>query len=268
MAVVIETGFTLPEGKNARLLHPGVDLAYVMDDAGTTTIDSSIYSKENPYNGLTVDKYKPNSSTWTYTFNIFGGPLDVSCVCVGSSDMFTSGQTLILERFTGSWVEIARVTPVRDGPIMFLFDSINETELRLTGSGTAAPTIYNIMIGNALSFQQAFYSGYSPAKMNRKTEIIGNLSGTGELLGRSKRGTTLSGSYSWTHLKKAWVDANIDGVNGVIQSMEDGIGYLAWRPSIEPDVDYIMRAMPSEPRSMGLRDYYAFDIDAEVYRYE
>lgn len=266
--MTVEVSGTLTDPKNARVMHDGVALAFTVDDGNTTAVDSSTFAKNNIINGLTSDRYKPNATSWTIEIDLTGGSQAVTGVCIGSDDMFTNGQTVTLQRDNSGFVTVDDVTPTDDSPIMFLFDSVSSATWRITGSGTGKPTIYNVMIGNPLKMQQAFYGGYSPARMNRQSEIIGNISGSGELLGRSVRRSILRGQYDWQHLTRDWVRTNLDGQSGLIQSLEAKQGYIAWRPDDEEDCDYLMRTTSTAPAAMGIKNYYTFSMSAEVHAYE
>lgn len=130
------------------------------------------------------------------------------------------------------------------------------------------PDIYNIMIGNPLVMQRPFYAGFAPSAGNRMTEVIGNLSRTGELLGRSVKRTTLMADYQWRTLSYDWVVANLYGSAGLIQSVEAKQAYVAWRPGLTGNVDYCMRCTTSAPQSEGTKDQWLFAMNAEVHAYE
>lgn len=267
--MTVEVSGSLSEPKNARLMHVGVSAPFTVNDANTTAVDSSTFGKNNPINGLTSDRYKPDATSWTIELDITGGTTDITGLCIGSDDLFTNGQTVTIQRDNSGFVDIDSVTPTNDSPVMFLFDSVaSGAKVRINGTGSGKPSIYNIMVGNPLKMQRSFYGGYSPARLNRKTEVIGNVSGSGELLGRSKRRTILQGSYTWENLTKTWVDANLEGPSGAIISLEDKQAYIAWRPDDEGDCDYIMRAQSQAPQAQGIKNLWSYSFSAEVHSYE
>jgi len=167
-----------------------------------------------------------------------------------------------------TWTTIGTVTPSNDSPIMFFFASVSSPRWRITVDRGALPEIGVVWVGDPLTFPQAFYAGFTPARMNRATDVIGNISRTGDLLGRSIKRTVLSEEYSWTHLTYTWVRANLDGTQGVIQSLEDAPAFLAWRPEEVSECSYIMRASVNPPSAMGIRAYWSFGFSAEIYAYE
>lgn len=268
MTVEIEAGYTLTDGNNARIMHDGVVLPFTVVDANTTDVDSASYADANIINGLTVDRYKPNATTWTIEIALTGGSAGVSAIAIGSDDLFTSGQTVSVQYDDTGFVTIDSATPTDNGPVLFLFDTKTSATFRITGTGTAKPTIYNVMIGKPLVMQRSFYGGYTPARMNRGTEVVGNLSRTGELLGRSIKRTVLSAAYQWNNLTYDWVRANLDGTGGLIQSLETKTAYVAWRPAVVGDVDYLMRASVTPPNAQGMVDLWTFGVSGEVHSYE
>ena len=116
--------------------------------------------------------------------------------------------------------------------------------------------------------ERPFYGGNTPTRLSRMTEVIGNISGSGELLGRSKKRTTLNSSYAWNNLTYSWVRTNLDGPTGLIQSVETEPFFIAWRPSETEDVDYVMQAEVTPPQALGIRDLYSFSISGTVHSYE
>jgi len=163
---------------------------------------------------------------------------------------------------------IGSVAPTDDAPIMFFFDEVTSDRWRVSIDRGADPRIAVLKVGDPLTFPQGFYAGFTPSPMQRSTEVLGNLSGTGELLGRSRRRTVLSERAEWAHLKYSWVRDNLDGRGGVIRALETGAAFMAWRPELVPDVSYFMRAAASPPAAMGIKDFWSFGIEGEVHAHE
>jgi hypothetical protein len=169
----------------------------------------------------------------------------------------------------GTYTSIGSTTPTDDSAIMFFFNSITSAKWRVTIDRGALPSVGVVWIGDPLTFERPFYSGFTPARMNRATDVIGNISRTGELIGRSVKRTILQEQFPWQNLSYDWVRANLDGRNGVIQSLEDSAAFMAWRPSeATEDVSYLMRARADPPSPQGRRDLWSFSISAEVYAHE
>lgn len=167
-----------------------------------------------------------------------------------------------------TWTEIGVVTPLDDSPIMFFFVPVTSIRWRIKVDRSVLPEIGVMWIGEALQMERPFYGGYSRPVMSRNTTVRGNISGSGELLGRSKERTTLQASYAWNYLTYTWVDANLNGRNGLIQSIEAAPLFVAWRPSDTQDVDYVMRATADPPQNIGQGSLNSFSMSGEAHAYE
>jgi hypothetical protein len=202
------------------------------------------------------------------TFTPQGG----TCIAIGAHTLGLTGARVTFEHDSNGddvWTSIGTVTPTDNSPIMFFFDEITSDRWRITIDRGVLPEIGVVRIGDPLVFERPFYSGFTPARMNRATDVIGNMSRTGELIGRSIKRTILIEDYQWQNLTYAWVRANLDGPNGVIQSLEIKPAFMAWRPEVVTgDVSYIMRGTAGAPSPMGMRNLWTFSISAEVYSYE
>jgi len=169
----------------------------------------------------------------------------------------------------GVYTDIGSVTPTDDSPILFFFSSISSAKWRIKIARGALPEIGVIWLGNPLKMERPFYSGFTPARLDRQTEVLGNLSGSGQLLGRSKQRTTLQTSCSWNNLTYSWVRSNIDGPDGLVQAVEDEPLFLAWRPELTEDVDYLMQASVSQvPQTTGTRDLMTMGLSGTSLSYE
>jgi hypothetical protein len=195
-----------------------------------------------------------------------------TCIAIGAHNLGSAAARVAFQHDSNgddTWTTIGTVEPTNDSPIMFFFDEITSDRWRLVVDRGVLPEIGVVRIGDPLVFERPFYGGFSPARMDRATEVLGNISRTGELLGRSIKRTILSEAYQWTNLTYTWVRANLDGPGGVIQSLETEPAFMAWRPEIvASDVSYLMRTQTTPPQAMGTRDLWSFSMSAEVYSYE
>jgi len=214
-------------------------------------------------------KYESTGSA-TLQFSTLG-PKPATALALAAHNLGSSGTQLAVQYLpvgSGVWTTLADFTPLDNSPIMVLFAETVAADWRLVLTGGLLPSIGVLKLGNALVMERPFYSGASPAVMNRNTSVLGNLSGSGDLLGRSVRRSTLSGSYSWSNLTYDWVRANLDGKLGLIQSVEQEPLFVAWRPSVTQDVDYIMEANVGKPSAQGTRNLWSFELSGEAHSYE
>lgn len=274
MTVAFQAGYSLPGSdlplNHARVIHKGVSFA---PTTITASAELALYPGSAANSGDTVDRWRPVASgvtTATLAYSL-AAPQAADCFAIAAHNIGTIGGTLTFQHDSngdGTWTTIGSVSPTDDSPILFFFAPITSDEWRIQVSGGDTPEVGVFRISKALQMERPFYSGYAPARMNRNTQVLGNISGSGELLGRSRKRTTLSASYSWQHLSYSWVRANLDGTLGLIQNAEIDPVFVAWRPSEVQDVDYLMRASVEAPSAMGIRDLYQFSMSGEAHSYE
>lgn len=206
----------------------------------------------------------------TVRFDTLRG-VSCDCMAIAAHNLGSSGATVDFQHDSDeddTWTTIGSVTPSDDSPILFMFAPITSRRWRLTVRNGANPYVGVWRVAEALQMERPFYAGFTPARMSRMTETLGNISGSGELLGRSRKRSILEARYQWANLTYTWVRANLDGPNGLIQSVEVEPFFAAWRPGETQDVDYFMRASVEAPSPTGQRDLHSFSISGEVHAYE
>lgn len=191
--------------------------------------------------------------------------------CVAGHNIGNSGGAFAFAHDSNgddTYTEIGSTTAGDNSPIMFIHEGVTSDRWRFTVSGAVLPSIGVMRVGKLLQWQRPFYGGFSPSVGNRQTVMRGNVSIGGKWLGRTKVRTSFGVKYEWQHLKTDWVRANLLGMNGVLQSLEDEPFFIAWRPGEEPDVDYSMTSGQDGWTNMGVVDMTTFSIQAEVHGYD
>jgi len=201
----------------------------------------------------------------------FIAPVGISCVGIAAHNIGSrAGRIRLQEREdeSDSLSQVATIFPQDDSPIMLFLNSRTASRWRLVIDQTTLGEVGVFRAGNPLVMQRGLYAGASPGRMNRATEVTGNLSGSGELLGRSRKRTVLQENWQWQNLTRDWVRANLDGPQGLIQSLEERAAFVAWRPQFEQDVAYLMRGNADAPQAQGVRDLWSFSMSGEAHAYE
>ena len=272
MSVIFEAGYILPGAdlplKHARMAHSG---NWHTDGTITSSTEATGFTDDAADNSLTYERWKPSALPGTWD-NDLGSAKLVNYCCIAVHTMGTNGNTLQVQYDStggGSWVDVINQLVANDSPIFAIFEPETRQKWRIRISGGTAPELGVIKFGAALQFHRPFFSGFNPTRMNRRTTTTGNISEGGEFLGRSKIRTSLASEYSWSNLPHAWVRANLDGLTGLIQSVETEPFFLAWRPGVEQDCDFGWTMGPVDPPSFsGPKDLMSFGFGAEVYGYE
>lgn len=219
---------------------------------------------------MKVIRAAAHPSVATLTYQCFGAASG-DCMAIAAHNLGTGGGRFRIFHDSNNddtFTLIDSLEPGSNRPAMFFFAGINSSRWRLEVSRGALPEVGVFRVGAALKMARPFYAGATIAAMNRRTEVLGNISGSGQLLGRSSKRTILQASYQWQHLAKSWVRANLDGPDGLIQSAETEPFFAAWRPEVTEDVDYVMRAEAQTPSAMGIVDLWTFGISGEALAYE
>ena len=234
------------------------DGAETVSYAGST--DSTIF----------VSEAVTHASEATLRFDLFAAQ---SCdiMALAAHNLFSGAGRVQFQHDSNNddtWTTLATSAPTDNGPVMCILEPVTSSRWRIVVDRCVLPEIGVFRVGLALQMARPFYAGFARSRNNRQTETLGNISGSGELLGRSRKRSILTASYQWAHLSDAWVRANIDGPNGIIQAVETEPFFAAWRPGETSDVDYFMRASTQAPSAMGIRDLHDFSLEGEVHSYE
>lgn len=191
--------------------------------------------------------------------------------CLAGHNLGSSGTRITFEHDNNNddtWTSLGTLSPTDDSPIMFIHEGVTSSRWRISLDRGVLPEIAVLRVGALLQMERPFYGGHAVSRMNRNTSISGNISGSGQLLGRAKKRTVLNGAYAWNNLTYTWVRANLDGPTGLIQAAEIEPLFVAWRASETQDVDYVMRATVKAPTAQGVRDLHNFSMEGEVHAYE
>lgn len=168
-----------------------------------------------------------------------------------------------------TFTSIDNLSPSDDQPIMFLFNQITSSRWRVVIDRALVPEIAVIRVGDPLQFQRARHNGFTPIETNRRTIMRGNQSEGGEWLGRSKVRVSNPGELAWQRLTPAWVEANLDGPNGMIRALEDEPFFLAWRPDTYAQAHYCWTEGPVDAPTFDQRpNLMSFSIDFDALGFE
>lgn len=219
---------------------------------------------------ITVRECITHASEATLRYDLFTAT-ECDVMAIAAHNLFTGGGRIQFQHDSNNddtWTTIATSAPTDDSPIMCILEPVTSSRWRIVVDRCALPEVAVFRVGAALQMERPFYAGFTPARMSRMTETLGNISGSGELLGRSRKRSILEARYQWANLTYTWVRANLDGPHGLIQSVEVEPFFAAWRPGETQDVDYFMRASVEAPSPTGQRDLHSFSISGEVHAYE
>ncbi len=144
---------------------------------------------------------------------------------------FGSAQIQIsVEGNTGlGWSEI--VAPAllsSNGPRIFRFAKDVYTGLRLRlKSGTAAPRLNVLFVGEALIIPHRLYVPHTPITLGRMRKVVNGRSESGNFMGRVVTGGQSSTGVALKNLEPEWYRRKFDPF---VRAAETGTFFFAWRP--------------------------------------
>lgn len=245
---------------HARILHSGNWLA------GTVTASSTDadYFAAAPDNSLTYEKWKP--ATLPATWELDAGAGEVNACGIAAHTCGTSGATVDLEYWDGSaWQSVDTVSPTTDEPILFMFARVPSGRWRISVSGSTAPEIGVIRFGLSVEMTRPIYGGHTPIVFARQTTMRANESETGEFLGRTKLRTSLSTTYSWSHVTADWMREYWLPLQKAIETEPF---FIAWRPATFGDVAFGQVMEAPAPQNMGVNDLMAVEMKMTARGYD
>lgn len=212
-------------------------------------------------NELTYSFWKPDAMPGTWEIDI-GGAETVNYFGIAAHTCGTDQAEIHAEYWNGSsWIEIDSVLPGDDSPIMFIFDDVFAAKYRVRLTGSTAPRIGVIYIGELLEMQRGIYGGHSPLSLSRNTVVRPTLSERGQFLGRSIIRSGSSTTWQWRNLTAAWYRANFDPF---VEHARTKPFFIAWRPATYPnEVGYCWTRNDIQPSNTGTRDLMEVSMTAE-----
>ncbi|MBK1780556.1 hypothetical protein JHL22_04940 [Advenella sp. WQ 585] len=159
-----------------------------------------------------------------------------------------------------TWSEVTAIIPVDNSPIMYVFEAISARYWRF-GIGKVAE-IGVIYIGNILTMQRKLYGGHSPGLLARQTDILPNISQTGQFLGRSISRKGYATTYQFRNLEAQWVRDELDPF---VESALSRPFFIAWKPERFPkEVLYGWCNSDITPVNQGQRDLMSVSFQIEA----
>jgi len=262
MTVLFQPGYTVPSGDepltNARVAH---SLNWLSGGTVFATNTATGYFANAPLNTLTYEAWKPSTTTvteWQYIHTTTASNQDYCCIAAHT--LGTSGSQIVVQYLSGAtWLDLCPYTFITDNsPIFVIFGKTTAQLWRVViVNTTSAPTIGVIKFGKALQLPQAIYGGHSPINLARQTILRANYSETGEFLGRTKQRVMLSNTFSWTHLKAAWMRTNWPTMQKAIEAEPF---WVAWRPGDYGEVGFAQVDNVPVPQNMGIKDFMSVEM--------
>jgi hypothetical protein len=177
----------------------------------TASTEATGYEKENIYDWLTFDYWKPTAVPAYLTVD-FGSAVAVDYFGLAAHDLADNSADIVLQYSTDDFSAdindaFTAVTPSDNAPILKTFTSVSKRywRIKLTGGisslGVAA-------FGARLDVDTVLPVGYRPMTQGQSNRILTSESDGGQFLGRSVLSQAIKGAIQLDYLTKSWVRTN------------------------------------------------------------
>ena len=196
----------------------------------TVTSEATGYAKENAYDWLTWDSWKPTAAGTVYYYFTFTANTSIDAWGAFAHDLGTNSASIQLQySTTGAWAGEesnfgVAVSPTGTEPFVQYGTAANVKYYRWEIiSASAASSIGGLMGGARMDMQEGLRAGYSPDTNKMRYEYLTTMSEGGARLGGSKRKVEINGTLHFDLLTRAWVETNFEPF---IRHLEAGKGFL------------------------------------------
>lgn len=257
MAVFIGSGLAV--SPDTPLNHARIGYQSIITNAGLSgTPGRSGYPLSNIIVDQTFEKYKPASTP--VTIDIDAGQAE-ECDYLG---IVANGQgtvTLSYKIDAVNYEAAIEFTPASNSISLALFAPVVARYWRITF--TAVESITNIKLGKVLEMQRGIYGGHSPLPLSAKTVRKGNISETGQWLGRTVQRRGFATSYAWQNLSAPWYRQYFQPF---VEHSETGTFYISWHPEKHADeVGFCWCQNDIQPSNQGVINFMSVSMQVEGY---
>jgi hypothetical protein len=183
----IETGAT--DTSSAMVLFRNV-LAEGTLAASTAAADGAGANALGPQ---TYDFWVPTAMPATLAVTL-GSAVSCDACAIVAHTLGSSGATLIVQYFSGTWQTVGSFAPTDDADLLILFPAASSTQWRIQVTGSTIPAIGVAMIGPRLLIPGGVRAGYVPTDLAVSVELMPSVTIGGQFVGtrvnRRGAGTT------------------------------------------------------------------------------
>ena len=256
MAVIVESGYALPQPDRARIGWQD------MTDAFSATSAASEHPAISARTWQTYERWKPSDSPATLTATIPSKLINY--IGIGAHSLTLADAVTIEVETGGDWVAVLEdyVAPDNEA-LMLLIEPRLCTGVRMTVTyDDTAPSIGKVAAGYAMTMQRPLYGGHAPIMLTRNTVRTVNVSESGEWLGSTVLRQGRTTEIAWQHLTALWYRTNFEPFVWACRARPF---FIAWRPNRFVDCAYAMLTEDPRPSNMGIRDYMSVSIAISAY---
>lgn len=163
------------------------------------------FDAANALGPQTNDSWKATALPATLAV-MLGSAVACDCGSIIGHTLGSSGSTVYVEYFSGSWQVAASLTPATDADILFLFGAQTSTQWRIRITGSTIPVISIAMIGPRLVIPEGVQAGYTPVNLGLSVDLLRSETRGGQFLGNRVQRTGAGTSIPLAPQERAWVE--------------------------------------------------------------
>lgn len=184
----------------------------LFNEAGATVTssgDDADFPKENAYDYLGYDWWKPNTNTAWLRASFTSGK-QANYMAIWGHDLADHSGTVQPQYSTdggSTWIDADTLhTPADNKTIFVSFDTVNADDWRVEiTSVSTIPMFAGIQIGEALVFPHNMEIGFSPSALAPVISLKTVESEAGVFIGGSKKEEGIKGDFTFKNLDPSWV---------------------------------------------------------------
>lgn len=259
MSVYLSESLVLSEALSVPLNHARIGYKSIITVGGLTgTEGQESFPLSNILVDQTFEKYKPVSLP--AVIYVDAGSLQ-ECDYIGIVGSGFGDVTMSYSTDGSTYTDVIGFSPTSKAVAMGLCDPVTARYWKVTI--TKATSITNIKIGKTLEMQRGIYGGHSPLPLSAKTVKKGNISETGQWLGRTVQRRGFATSFSWSNLTAKWYRNNFQPF---VEYANTGAFYISWNPlEFSNEVGYCWSQNDIQPSNMGVIDLMSVSMSVEGY---
>lgn len=157
---------------------------------------------------------------------------EITHIGIAAHSLGTSGASLVVEYFDGSWNALTTITRSDDTALLEAVGPVTATGLRFTADGSEL-NVGIIYAGSVMTFERRFYQGHTPIRFGDQNNRFITRTNGGQFVGNRLRRRSKATSISVDNLTPGFVRFVLEPFR---QHYNDGGRFFfSWRPETFPD---------------------------------
>jgi hypothetical protein len=220
------------------------------------------YAAANLLTRDTWQRWRPSAVEATVTADGLDPAETIDYVAIARHNLGSAGITAELElEISSVWTKVADLAPEQDSPLFLALEPTLATGVRLSFGSEAIPTVAVLMAGQAVTIPRPLRGSMQPVFLARQTEVLPQVSETGELLGQIVRRSGVEVSPSWRNIPGSFYRSTL---RGLARDLPGCAIFFQWSPLLAPD-EAVFGTVTGDVSGSHVsgRDFYEFGFSMQ-----